>query len=102
MVEKTYHLAPYLASFGAYLMPQLPYRIQQVFLYPKLIVGRWRSTHNIFNLVRRPFVLVKNPKGNMVEKTYHLETYLGPFELNKCLCDPYRVKTVFPYTKMIV
>ena len=24
MVEKTYHMAPYLGAFGAYLMPQGP------------------------------------------------------------------------------
>ena len=24
MVEKTYHIAPYLGAFGAYLMPQGP------------------------------------------------------------------------------
>ena len=79
MVEKIYYLVPYLASYGAYLMPQLQYKIQQVFPYPKLIIERRRSTHNIFNLVRRPLVLVKTPKDNMVKKTYYLETYLDPF-----------------------
>ena len=30
MVEKTYHLAPHLGPFGAYLMHSDPYRVQTV------------------------------------------------------------------------
>ena len=35
MVEKTYHITPYLGAFGAYLMP---YGVQKVFPYTKTIV----------------------------------------------------------------
>ena len=45
-----------------------------------MIVGTWQSTHVIYNLVKKTLVLVKNnPTDYLVEKTYHLARYLGPF-----------------------
>ena len=45
-----------------------------------MIVGTWRSTHIIFHLVNRPLVLSKTtPQDYMIEQTYHLAPYLGPF-----------------------
>ena len=53
---------------------------QKMFPYTKTIVEMWRSTHVIFHLAKKPLVLVKTtPKDYMVEKTYHLAQYLGPF-----------------------
>ena len=81
MVEKTYHdIAPYLNTFGAFLMH--PYMVQIVFPNTKMIVGMWRSTHVIFHLVKKPFFWSKTTlKDYMVEKTYHLAQYLGPFRV---------------------
>ena len=40
MVEKTYHKAPYLGAFGAYLMPQWPINGSKgVFIYKKQLIG---------------------------------------------------------------
>ena len=66
-----------------------------------MIVGMWRSTHVIFKMVKKPFVLVKNN----LETQYGLENLLlsivfGPFWVH--IMPPYRVQKVLPPTKMIV
>ena len=80
MVEKKYHISPYLGAFGAYLMPHWPIYIQNVFSYTKMIVGTLQSNHIIFHQVKKPFVWSKTtPTNYIVEKTYHLAQYLDPF-----------------------
>ena len=70
IVEKTYLLASYLGTYRSYFMPHM---VQKVFPYTKIIVGKWRLTHVIFHLVKKPLVWVKTtPTDYMVEETYHL------------------------------
>ena len=59
MVEKTYHIAPYLGASGTWVMHQWTL-VWNVFSFTKTIVGAWRSTHVIFHLVKKPLGLVKN------------------------------------------
>ena len=48
MVEKTYHIAPYLGAFGAYMMPEWPiYGSKGVSIYQN---DRWNVAVNTCNL----------------------------------------------------
>ena len=77
MVEKTYHM---WALLGPILCLSDLYMVQNVFPYTNTIFETWRSTHVIFHLFKKPLVLVKKTLTDyMVEKTYHLAQYLGPF-----------------------
>merc|ERR1712127_12716 len=60
MVEKSYHLSRYLGPLGPISCPRDPNRVKNRFPYVKMIVGTWRSTHVIFNLVKKSLFLVKN------------------------------------------
>ena len=60
MVEKTYNLAPYKVPFEPIECLSDPYRVQNMFPHTKIIVGTLRSTHIIFNVVKKTLVLVKN------------------------------------------
>merc|ERR1712127_150519 len=48
------------ALLGPISCPRNPNRVQNRFPYIKIIVGTWRSTHVIFNLVKKSLFLVKN------------------------------------------
>ena len=76
MVEKIYQLAPYLGHVKHMQCLSYIYMVQKVFLYTKIIVGTWRSTHIIFNLVKKSITfrqklpLKKNIQQNEEKKLF--------------------------------
>ena len=76
MVDKTYHLAPYLDAFGAYLMPQWPIKgSKYVSIYQN---DRWNVVVN--SSIQKKLVLVKNnPERLYGWDNLPFNTILGPF-----------------------
>merc|ERR1712127_426641 len=58
--EKLPFISIFRPFWGPISCPRDPNRVQNRFSYIKMIVGTWRSTHVIFNLVKNSLFLVKN------------------------------------------
>ena len=56
MVEKTYHIAPYLDAFEAYLLPQLPIKVLECISMDQN--NRWYAVNScFFHLVKKLLIL---------------------------------------------